>query len=62
MNGKLRTMSFLDYSGGCGLGSSPCCNCESVPRNGDDLFCSDECRHEYEGCPSGVPLCDECKE
>lgn len=40
---------FMDYGGGCGLGSSPCGNCESYPRRGADMFCSKECRDEYEG-------------
>lgn len=53
---------FHDRMGGCGFGSSPCANCESDARRYEDIFCSDECRHEYEGCPDGVPLCAECKE
>lgn len=43
------TTGFYDHMGGCGYGSSPCANCESEPRRGDDLFCSQECRDEYEG-------------
>jgi hypothetical protein len=35
--------------GGAGKGNSPCTNCEDQPKRDDDLFCSDECRAEYEG-------------
>lgn len=38
-----------DYMGGCGLGSSPCANCEDYPARKPSLFCSKECRDEYEG-------------
>lgn len=40
---------FYSYSGGCGLGSRPCTNCESEPQTAVSVFCSDECRDEYEG-------------
>lgn len=43
---------FYDYGGGCGLGSSPCANCESYPKQADSLFCSDECKDEFEGVES----------
>lgn len=38
-----------DYYGGCGLGSRPCANCESEPTEHGGLFCSPECRAEYDG-------------
>lgn len=53
---------FYNHMGGCGFGSSPCANCESEPQRSADMFCSDECRHEYEGCPEGVPPCSTCLE
>jgi len=42
---------FYDHMGGCGFGSSPCCNCESEPQNWErhGMFCSQECRDEYNG-------------
>jgi hypothetical protein len=44
-------MSFdmSDAMGGCGLGLSPCLNCDSEPRKSDDLFCSRECEQEFNG-------------
>ncbi|GHF92348.1 hypothetical protein [Streptomyces griseosporeus] len=41
--------------GGCGLGNKPCANCETEPvedksgEEGDPMFCSAECRAEFEG-------------
>lgn len=35
---------FFDYVSG-----RPCANCESAPAVDGDLFCSKECRDEYEG-------------
>lgn len=37
-------MDFFDHVSG-----SACCNCESYPQEGGSLFCSDECRAEFEG-------------
>lgn len=37
-------MSFFDNVSG-----RPCNNCEDEPTAPGDLFCSAECRHEYEG-------------
>ena len=36
--------SRLDYITG-----TPCANCECAPAAPEDLFCTDECRDEYEG-------------
>jgi hypothetical protein len=38
-----------DAMGGCGLGTSPCINCDSEPRDADGLFCSQECSAEFHG-------------
>ena len=38
------TTDFFDY-----VSERCCANCESEPAADDDLFCSDECRDEYEG-------------
>lgn len=40
---------MMNAMGGMGYGSSPCANCESAPQGTADLFCSRECRIEYEG-------------
>lgn len=40
---------FFDYIGGCGYGPRPCLNCETEPAALDRLYCSDECRDEWEG-------------
>ncbi|MBA9050813.1 MULTISPECIES: hypothetical protein [Streptomyces] len=42
-------MAYLDYIGGCGYGARPCLNCETEPAERDYLYCSPECRDEFEG-------------
>jgi hypothetical protein len=39
----------MDYVGGCGLGPTPCMNCESRPTVMGTHYCSYECLAEWEG-------------
>lgn len=38
-----------EYDWLCTISGMSCANCEDSPAADDDLFCSDDCRDEYEG-------------